>query len=76
MAERDLLRIRVEAEQKIASATAEAESLRLQKREVTPQLVELRRTENLRRAIEKWDGKLPTTTAGSAIPLLNLSSSN
>jgi len=74
MAERDLLRIRVEADQKIASAMAEAESLRLQRQEVTPQLIELRRTENERRAIEKWDGKLPTTTAGMAMPFLSLSS--
>jgi regulator of protease activity HflC (stomatin/prohibitin superfamily) len=76
MAERDLLRIRVEADQKVASATAEAESLRLQRQEVTPQLIELRRTENQRRAIDKWDGKLPTTTAGEAMPFLSLSSPN
>jgi prohibitin 2 len=75
MAERDLLRIRVEAEQKVASATAEAESLRLQRQEVTPQLIELRRTENERKAIDKWDGKLPTTTAGGAVPFLSLSAS-
>ncbi len=74
-AERDLLRIRVEADQRIASATAEAASLRLQRDEVTPQLIELRRTENERRAIEKWDGKLPTTTASSALPFLSLPTS-
>ena len=75
MAERDLLRIRVEADQKVASATAEATSLRLQRLEITPQLVDLRRTENERRAIEKWDGKLPTTTAGAAMPFLTLTPS-
>ncbi len=63
-ADRDLLRIRVEAEQHIASARAEAESLRLQRLEVTPLLLDLRRTENERLAIQKWNGALPTTTLG------------
>lgn len=70
-AERDLARIRVEAEQKIASARAEAESLRLQKQEVTVELIRLREIENQRRAIEKWDGRLPTVTSG-AVPFINV----
>jgi len=74
-ADRDLLRIRVEAEQRIASARAEAEALRLQRLEVTPLLLELRRTENERVAIGKWNGQLPTTAVGSAaMPLLALPS--
>jgi len=64
-AERDLLRIRVEAEQKVTSAKAEAESLRLQRQEVTPDVLALR-------TIEKWDGHLPEVT-GNSIPLLDLS---
>ena len=72
-ADRDLLRIQVEAEQRIASARAEAEALRLQRQEVTPLLVELRRAENERAAIGKWNGQLPTTAVGSAaMPLLTL----
>ncbi|MFL6662348.1 MAG: prohibitin family protein [Rhizobacter sp.] len=71
-AERDLSRIQVEAEQKIASAKAEAESLRLQKQEVTPMLIDLRRIENERRAIERWNGVLPTATAGGAVPFINV----
>jgi regulator of protease activity HflC (stomatin/prohibitin superfamily) len=72
-ADRDLQRIQVEAEQRIASARAEAEGLRLQRQEVTPMLLELRRVENDRMAIAKWDGKLPTTAVGgSAQTLLNL----
>ena len=70
-AERDLMRIQVEAEQKVASAKAEAESLRLQKEQVTPTLIELRRIENERRAIEKWNGVLPTMTGG-AVPFINV----
>jgi prohibitin 2 len=74
-ADRDLLRIQVEAEQRIASARAEAEALRLQRHEVTPLLLELRRAENERVAIGKWNGQLPTTTVGStAMPLFTLPS--
>jgi prohibitin 2 len=72
-ADRDLLRIQVEAEQRIASARAEAEALRLQRQEVTPLLLELRRTENQRLAIGKWNGQLPSTTLGNgAVPLIPL----
>ena len=71
-AERDLQRIQVEAEQKIASAKAEAESLRLQKQEVTAELLQLRQVENQRLAIEKWDGHLPQTIAGGATPFISL----
>lgn len=63
-AERDLERIRVEAEQKIAQAKAEAEALRIQKQEVTAELIRLREIETQRAAIEKWDGKLPQVTGG------------
>lgn len=75
-AERDLERIRVEAEQKVAAAKAEAESLKLQKQEVTAELLRLREIENNRLAIEKWDGKLPTFTGQSGVPLLNLTGSS
>lgn len=70
-AERDLARIKVEAEQKIASAKAEAEALALQKQQVTPELIRLREIENQRRAIEKWDGKLPNITGGT-VPFINV----
>lgn len=71
-AERDLERIRVEAEQKIAQAKAEAEALALQKQQVTPELIRLREIENQRKAIEKWDGKMPQV-AGGALPFINVS---
>lgn len=70
-AERDLARIRVEAEQKVAQAKAEAEALKLQKQEVTAELIRLREIENQRRAIEKWNGVLPTVTSG-AVPFINV----
>jgi len=72
-AERDLQRIEVEAKQKVSRARAEAEALALQRQQVTPELLRLRETENQAKAIEKWDGRLPTTTGG-AIPFLNINS--
>ena len=60
----DLTRIKVEAEQTIASAKAEAESQRLQSQTITPNILQLR-------AIEKWDGHLPQVTSG-ATPFIDL----
>lgn len=69
----DLQRIEIEAKQKIEQAKAEAESLRLQKQEVTPELVKLREIEAQMKAIEKWDGKLPNVTGG-AVPFIEVGS--
>ena len=70
-AERDLLRIEVEAKQKVTSARAEAEALALQRQQITADLLALRRVENEREAIRKWDGKLPNVTSG-AVPFVNV----
>jgi len=67
----DLERIKIEKEQTITQAEAAAEALRLQKQQVTPELIRLREIEAQMKAIEKWDGKLPTTTGG-AVPFLNI----
>jgi regulator of protease activity HflC (stomatin/prohibitin superfamily) len=56
-AKNKLEQVKVEAEQKIASARAEAESLKLQKQEITPMLLELRKTEVQKAMIDKWDGQ-------------------
>jgi regulator of protease activity HflC (stomatin/prohibitin superfamily) len=64
-AKRDLDRIKVEAEQKITSARAEAEALRLQRQVISPELLELRKIEAQMKAIDKWDGKLPNVTGGA-----------
>ncbi|EHL08952.1 SPFH/Band 7/PHB domain protein [Desulfitobacterium hafniense DP7] len=69
----DLQRIEIEAKQKVEQAKAEAESLRLQKQEVTPELVQLREIEAKIKAIEKWDGKLPNVTGG-AVPFIDVNS--
>jgi regulator of protease activity HflC (stomatin/prohibitin superfamily) len=70
-AKRDLDRIKVEAQQKIATAQAEAEALRLQRQAVSPELVRLREVEAQMKAIDKWDGKLPNVTGG-AVPFISV----
>ncbi|MFD3257631.1 prohibitin family protein [Paenibacillus lentus] len=72
-AENDLKRIEIEAKQKIAQAQAEAESLKLKKQEVTPELVQLKQIEVQEKALEKWDGRLPSVTGG-ATPFIDIQS--
>jgi regulator of protease activity HflC (stomatin/prohibitin superfamily) len=68
----DLQRIEVEAKQKIEQAKAEAESLKLQKDQITPELVELRKIEAQLEAIKKWDGKLPSVNGSGVVPFINI----
>lgn len=67
-AEQDLKRIQVEAEQSIAKAKGEAEAIRIQSQAIQSQggkdYVNLK-------AVEKWDGKLPNTMAGT-VPFVNV----
>lgn len=71
-AKRDLDRIKIEAEQKITAATAEAESLRLQRANISLDLIELRKVEANLRAIDKWNGILPQVTGGGAVPFIGV----
>lgn len=69
-AKNQLERIKYEAEQKVVTATAEAESIRIQAEAVTSQggkdYVQLK-------AIEKWNGTVPQTMVpGSAVPFINI----
>ena len=61
---RDLDRIKVEAEQMITRAKAEAESQRLQRATISPIILQLR-------AIEKWDGHFPQVIGG-AMPFIDV----
>lgn len=65
-AKRDLDRIKIEAEQRVTQARAEADGQRLQRETLTPILLQLR-------AIEKWDGKLPQVSGG-ATPFIDINS--
>jgi regulator of protease activity HflC (stomatin/prohibitin superfamily) len=69
---RDLERIKIEAEQKVTAAKAEAESLRLQKANISRDLIELRKIEANLKAIEKWDGHLPQVTGSGAVPFIGV----
>jgi prohibitin 2 len=69
---RDLERIKIEAEQKVTAATAEAESLRLQRANISLDLIELRKVEANIKAIEKWNGILPQVTGGGAVPFIGV----
>lgn len=71
-AKNDLERVKFEAEQKVATAKAEAESLRLQKAEITKDMIELRRVEAEIEAIKKWNGVLPNMIGTGAVPFLNI----
>lgn len=71
-AKRDLERIKIEAEQKITAAKAEAEALRLQRANISSDLIELRRIEANLRAIEKWNGVLPQVTGAGAVPFIGV----
>jgi regulator of protease activity HflC (stomatin/prohibitin superfamily) len=73
-AKRDLDRIKIEAEQKIATAQAEARSLTLQRDAITSNLIELRKIEAQRLAIERWDGHLPQTMLGNTTPMIDVNS--
>jgi regulator of protease activity HflC (stomatin/prohibitin superfamily) len=72
-AQYDLERIKIEKEQKITQAQAEAEALRLQKQNISKDLIELRKIEAAQMAIQKWDGHLPSVTAG-AVPFIDVKS--
>ncbi|MFA4915085.1 MAG: prohibitin family protein [Syntrophales bacterium] len=71
-AQRDLERIKIEAEQKITAARAEAESLRLQKANISLDLIELRKVEANIMAINKWNGILPQVTGAGAVPFIGV----
>ena len=71
-ARRDLDRIKIEAEQKITAAKAEAESLRLQRANISADLIELRKIEANLKAIEKWNGILPQVTGAGAVPFIGV----
>ena len=72
-AENALKRVEFEAQQEITRAKAEAEGLRLQKQQITAQLLQLREIEVRRTAVEKWNGVMPSVvTSGGPVPMLDV----
>ena len=70
-AQYELEKAKVENEKKIENAKADAEVMRQQNEQITENYLRLKEIENEQRAIEKWNGQLPTTTS-DAIPFINV----
>jgi regulator of protease activity HflC (stomatin/prohibitin superfamily) len=71
-AENDLTRIKIEAEQKVTQADAEAKALEVQKQQITPELLQLRTIEMMQ---QHWDGHLPNVYMagqGGALPMIDV----
>ena len=49
-----------------------ADALRLQKMNISPDLIELRKIEANLKAIEKWNGVLPQVTGAGAVPFIGV----
>src|SRR5271169_4632436 len=82
-ARNELATTQAEAAKKIAEAEGDAKSLvtraqgeadanRIRQSSLTPQLLELRRLENTRALIDKWDGQLPSVQSGQGGMILQL----
>ena len=80
-ARNELATTQAEAAKKIAEAEGDAKSMvtraegeananRIRQSSLTPQLLELRKIENARALIDKWNGQLPTVESGNAGSLL------
>lgn len=80
-----LERIKVEQQQKVVTAQAEsdaaiatakgkAEAVRLESQALRENMniLEMRRIEVAKIQAERWDGQLPTTVMGNAVPMINL----
>jgi len=59
-----------DAKSAVTRAQGEADANRIRQSSLTPQLLELRRLENQRAYIDKWNGHLPSVQAGSGTGLL------
>lgn len=70
-AQYELEKAKVENEKKIENAKADAEVMKQQNEQITDNYLKLKEIENKQKAIDKWNGQLPTTTS-DAIPFINV----
>lgn len=70
--ERELQEARLQRQIDFEKAQSEAAAQVVQREAVDSRVLELRRLENEKLWIEKWDGKLPVTAMGDAIPMIQL----
>ncbi len=61
-----------EAKSAVTRAQGEADANRIRQSSLTPQLLELRKLENQRALIDRWNGQLPTVESGQGNLLLQL----
>ncbi|WP_263416977.1 SPFH domain-containing protein [Terriglobus albidus] len=61
-----------EAKSSVTRAQGEAEANRIRQTSITPQLLELRKLENQRALIERWNGQLPSVQTGNGQMLMEL----
>jgi regulator of protease activity HflC (stomatin/prohibitin superfamily) len=59
-----------DAKSTVTRAQGEADANRIRQSSITPQLLELRRLENQRAYIDKWNGQLPSVQTGQSAGLL------
>lgn len=73
-AENELKTTRIQAEQRVAQAQAEATAIRLQSEAANNEkYISLKALEVQLEAVNKWDGKLPTTMIpGTTLPFVNI----
>ena len=71
MSEKLVEKAKRDAESQIAKSKGEAEALRMQREQVTPALIELRKVDAQLKAIEKWNGVLPGYV-GAGVPFISI----
>jgi regulator of protease activity HflC (stomatin/prohibitin superfamily) len=65
-----------DAKAAVTRAQGEAEANRIRQSSLTPQLLQLRKIENQKELIERWNGQLPTVQASNGSMLLELPKNN
>lgn len=68
----ELQKVEIDSQQALARAKAEAEGLKAQREQITPELLELRRIEMQAKAIDKWTGEVPQYMMGNSTPFIQL----
>lgn len=71
--ERELQEARLQRQIDFEKAQGEAAAQKVQREVVDARVLDLRRLENERMWIEKWNGQLPVTAMGDAIPMIQFS---
>ena len=71
-AELAVKKAKAEAEIEVAKAQGTAQAQLALAKSITPEMIKWRELENNTRAIEKWNGQLPTTNASGAVPFINV----